>query len=237
MRMTEIMERLLAMQDGPYRDFQRRLMPNLSPETILGVRTPQLRAMAKAMGGTPQAERFLHALPHGTFEENQLHAFLIEQEKDFDACLALVRSFLPHVDNWATCDQLAPRALAKDRTRLLEAVGLWLRDEHPYAVRFGVDCLMRWYLDEAFDPAQMERVAALRSQAYYVNMAVAWYFATALAKQYDAALPFIEAGRLDAWTHHKAIQKAVESLRIPPERKAYLRTLKKAHEKGSRPIG
>jgi len=218
--------RLLAQQDIIYRDFQRKTIPNLDPETIIGVRTPQLRALAKEMRKAKEDVAFLDALPHETFEENQLHAFLIEQVKDFDSCLALVNSFLPFVDNWATCDQLAPKALEKDKVRLLAQIRAWLASDHPYTVRFGVDCLMRWYLGNDFKPAYPEWVARLRSEDYYVNMVIAWYFAEALASQYGASLRFIQQHRLEPWTHNKAIQKATESRKITKEQKAYLRTLK-----------
>ncbi len=221
-----IVKRLLSVQDITYRDFQRKLIPNLDPETIIGVRTPQLRALAKELRKAKEDEAFLGVLPHETFEENQLHVFLIEGEKDFDTCLALVNSFLPFVDNWATCDQLVPKALAKDKVRLLEQIRAWIASDHPYTVRFGVNCLMRWYLDEDFKPAYLEWVALLRSEDYYVNMVIAWYFATALCKQYGASLRFIKQHRLAPWTHNKTIQKAVESLRITPEQKAYLKMLK-----------
>ena len=221
-----IEEKLLSMQDIPYRDFQRKLIPNLAPETIIGVRTPQLRRLARDVRGTPEAADFMAALPHRFFEENQVHAFLIAQERDFDACLALVNHFLPHVDNWATCDQLAPRVLKTDPPRLLSSIRTWLASDQPYTVRFGVNCLMRWYLQDAFDPGQLEMVAALRHEDYYVRMGVAWYFATALAQQYDAALPCIEQRRLEPWTHNKAIQKAIESYRVSPEHKDALRALK-----------
>ena len=219
-------EQLLSMQDIPYRDFQRKLIPNIDPETIIGVRTPQLRRLARTLRGTQEAADFMAALPHRFFEENQVHAFLIAQEKDFDACLTLVNRFLPAVDNWATCDQLSPKALKTDLPRLLNSIRVWLASEHPYTVRFGVNCLMQGYLGDAFDPAQLEMVAALRQEDYYVRMGVAWYFATALALQYDAALPYIEQGRLEPWTHNKAIQKAIESFRVSPQHKEELRALK-----------
>ncbi len=219
-------ETLLSMQDMAYRDFQRRLIPNIAPETIIGVRTPQLRRLARALLGTPEAEDFMAALPHRFFEENQVHAFLIAQEKDFDVCLAQVNRFLPFVDNWATCDQLSPKALKTDLPRLMSSIRTWLASDHPYTVRFGINCLMQWALEGAFDPAQLEMVAALRHEDYYVRMAVAWYFATALALQYDAALPHIEQRRLEPWTHNKAIQKAIESFRVSPEHKDTLRALK-----------
>lgn len=219
-------EQLLSMQDIPYRDFQRKLMPNLAPETIIGVRTAQLRRLARTLRGTPEAADFMEALPHRFFEENQVHAFLIAQEKDFDRCLALVNRFLPVVDNWATCDQLSPKALKTDLPRLMRSIRSWLSSAHPYTVRFGVNCLMQWYLEDAFDAAQLEMVAVLRHEDYYVRMAVAWYFATALALQYDAALPYIGQRRLEPWTHNKAIQKALESFRVLPEHKDTLRAMK-----------
>lgn len=219
-------EQLLSMQDIPYRDFQRKLIPNIDPETIIGVRTPQLRQLARTLRSTQEAADFMAALPHRCFEENQVHAFLIAQEKDSDACIALVNRFLPFVDNWATCDQLSPRALKTDLPRLLSSIRVWLASDHPYTVRFGINCLMRWFLEDAFDPGQMDMVAALRQEDYYVRMGVAWYFATALALQYDAALPYIEQRRLAPWTHNKAIQKAVESFRVSPQHKDALQALK-----------
>ncbi|MGN0774740.1 MAG: DNA alkylation repair protein [Candidatus Ventricola sp.] len=219
-------ERLLSMQDIPYRDFQRRLIPGIDPEKIIGVRTAQLRRLARQLRGTQEAADFMAALPHRFFEENQVHAFLIAQEKEFDRCLALVDDFLPYVDNWATCDQLSPKALRTDLPRLMRSIRTWLASDHPYTVRFGVNCLMQWVLADAFDPAQLDMVAALRHEDYYVRLAVAWYFATALALQYDAALPYIVQRRLEPWTHNKAIQKATESFRVLPEHKETLRALK-----------
>ena len=222
-----IRERLLSMQDIPYREFQRKLIPNIDPETIIGVRTPQLRHLARTLRGTQEAADFMAALPHRFFEENQVHAFLISQEKDFDVCLAQVNRFLPFVDNWATCDQLSPRALKTDLPRLLSSIRVWLASEHPYTVRFGVNCLMQGYLGDAFDPGQLERVAALRQEDYYVRMGVAWYFATALAFRYEEILPFLTGDALSPWVRQKTIQKAVESLRIPPQHKAELKALRR----------
>lgn len=225
-----IEEKLLSMQDIPYRDFQQKLIPSIDPETIIGVRTPALRGLAREMAGTREAADFLSALPHRFFEENQLHAFLIARERNFERCLTLVNRFLPYVDNWATCDQLSPKALQRDLPQLLDDIRGWLASDHPYTVRFGVNCLMQGYLGEAFDPEYLEMVAALRHEDYYVKMGVAWYFATALALQYDAALPYIEQRRLELWTHNKAIQKAIESRRITPEQKETLRALKAGRE-------
>ena len=222
----DIEKRLFALQDASYQSFQRKLLPTVPPERIIGVRTPALRPYARELRGREDAGAFLNALPHRYFDENQLHAFLISEEKEFDAALAAVEAFLPYVDNWATCDQLSPRAFFASRAELLPAVERWMASERPYTVRFGVGMLLRHYLDAAFDPAQLARVAALPSGEYYVDMMRAWYFATALAKQYDAALPYLRERRLDAWTHNKAIQKAVESRRVDEAQKAALRALK-----------
>ncbi|MBR4132802.1 MAG: DNA alkylation repair protein [Oscillospiraceae bacterium] len=224
--MTELQKRLFSMQDADYQAFQRRLMPTVPPEAVIGVRTPALRELAKAISGTPDAEAFLAELPHRYYEENNLHGFLLCRIRDFGVCLAEVERFLPYVDNWATCDTLSPRAFARNPEALLEPIRRWLASAHVYTCRFGIGCLMRWFLDGRFAPEYLEAVAAIRSQEYYVNMMIAWYFATALAKQYDAVLPFLEQRRLDPWVHNKAIQKACESFRVPQERKTYLKSLK-----------
>ena len=226
--MTEIQNRLFSMQDAVYRDFQCRLMPTVPPETVIGVRTPALRALAKEFSGTADAAAFLAALPHRYYEENNLHGFLLCRIRDFDACLEQVERFLPWIDNWATCDGLAPGALIRRPDALLESIGRWLDSAHTYTRRFGIGCLMRWFLDDRFLPAYPEAVAAIRSDEYYVNMMIAWYFATALAKQYDAVLPYLEQNRLDPWVHNKTIQKACESYRVPQAHKAYLKGLKAA---------
>ena len=223
----EIIRELFQKQDMAYRDFQGSLIPTVKKECIIGVRTPELRAMAKALRGGDEAAEFLRRLPHLYFEENQLHAFLIETITDFDACVAALDAFLPYVDNWATCDSMSPKVLGRNKEALRVQVDRWLASPHPYTVRYGVGTLMRWFLDGDFRPDDLCRVAALRSEDYYVKMMVAWYFATALAKQYDAALPFLETSRLPQWTHNKAIQKALESRRLSPEQKQHLKTLKR----------
>lgn len=223
----EILRELFQKQDVAYRDFQGSLIPTVNKERIIGVRTPELRAMAKALRGSDEAAEFLRRLPHLYFEENQLHAFLIETISDFDACVAALDAFLPYVDNWATCDSMSPKVLGRNKEALRVQVDRWLASPHPYTVRYGVGTLMRWFLDGEFRPDDLCRVAALRSEDYYVKMMVAWYFATALAKQYDAALPFLGTARLPLWTHNKAIQKALESRRLSPEQKQYLKTLKR----------
>ena len=233
--MTErIREDLLRLQDRKYRDFQRSLIPTADPETVIGVRTPALREYAKQLAKSEAVSLFLEELPHPTFEENQLHAFLLSDMKEYDRCMAEVIRFLPYVDNWATCDQMSPKVFKKHRQALLGQIREWLRSKEPYTVRFGIKMLMQHFLDEEFDAAYPELVAEIRSDEYYVNMMIAWYFATALSRQYDLVVPFLEARRLDRWTHNKAIQKALESYRIPPERKAYLRSLKRS---GTAPDG
>ncbi len=193
---------------------------------IIGVRTPQLRLFAKRLYKEPDTDSFLSELPHKYFDEDQLHAFIISLEKDFDICIAKVEAFLPYVDNWATCDQMSPKAFKKDPERLLPYIDEWIRSDKTYTVRFAVGMLMEHFLDERFDTKYADMVAGLRSDEYYINMMIAWYFATALAKQYDACIPYIEEHRLDTWTHNKAIQKSVESYRITDERKLYLKSLK-----------
>jgi 3-methyladenine DNA glycosylase AlkD len=222
----EIRTRLSELQDKAYREFQIPLFPSVNPDRIIGVRTPALRSYAKELSGRPDVSEFLDALPHPTFDENQLHAFIISGIRDYGTCLKEVCRFLPYVDNWATCDQLSPKVFRKHRPELLEHIREWIASGETYTVRFAVGMLMEHFLDEDFDPAYPEMVAAIRSEEYYVRMMVAWYFATALAKQYDAALPYIRDRRLDDWTHQKTIQKAVESYRIPDERKALLKSLR-----------
>lgn len=222
----KVRRELFAMQDLEYRDFQCKLLPTVAPDAVIGVRTPALRSFAKAFGKTPEAEVFLTQLPHRYFEENNLHGFLIAAMKDYDACVAALQTFLPYIDNWATCDQISPKVFKKHLPELLEEIRRWIRSEETYTVRFGIGMLMSFYLDEAFSPEYLELAASVHSEEYYVNMMVAWYFATALAKQYDAALPYIEQRRLDVWTHNKAIQKAVESYRITAEQKEYLKTMR-----------
>lgn len=224
--MQTITEQLLALQDVEYKAFHSKLMPTVSQDVIIGVRTPELRRLSKKIAKSTEVEKFLQQLPHHYYEENNLHAFLIETIKHFDSCIAALNEFLPYVDNWATCDMMSPKVLKNDLSRLYEWIKVWIAGGETYTLRFGVNMLMKYYLDEAFLPEYPELVASIRSEEYYVNMVVAWYFATALAKQYEAVVPFLEEKRLDVWTHNKTIQKAVESYRISPEQKAYLKTLK-----------
>ncbi|MBQ9562096.1 MAG: DNA alkylation repair protein [Lachnospiraceae bacterium] len=223
----EIRERLMQMRDPKYREFQVKLIPNIAPGTVVGVRTPELRSYAKELLKRPETEAFLEDLPHAFFDENQLHAFVISGIRDYERCIREVRRFLPYVDNWATCDQMSPAVFRRHKKELLEEIRGWIASGETYTVRFGIGMLMQHYLDEDYDPAYPEMAAGVRSEEYYVNMMVAWYFATALAKQYDSVIPYLEEGRLPVWTHNKAIQKAVESYRITQEQKEYLRGLRR----------
>ena len=218
---------LFGLQDETYRDFQSALMPTVPKEKVIGVRTPALRKLAKQLTGTPQAEAFLQALPHDYYEENNLHAFLIEAIRDYGTALAETEKFLPYIDNWATCDFPEPKCFRKNKKAVLEEVRKWIASTETYTIRYGIGVLMRLFLDEDFSPEYLEMAAGVQSQEYYVNMMIAWYFATALAKQYDAALPYLEEQRLDQWTHNKTIQKAIESYRISPEQKEHLRGLRR----------
>ncbi len=226
MNKTELYKQLYDLQDLKYRDMQIKIIPTIEPESVIGVRTPELRAIAKELLKTGDFKRFLAELPHRYFEENQLHAFVISGIKDLNICMEELERFLPYVDNWATCDQMSPKVFKKNKEVLLTHVKEWINSEKTYTVRFAVGMLMGHFLEEDFDPCYPEMVAKLRSDEYYVNMMIAWYFATALAKQYESILPFIEEKRLADWTHNKAIQKSVESRRITEEQKIYLRSLK-----------
>ena len=223
--MTEIQAHLFAMQDEGYRAFQCRLMPTVDAKTVIGVRTPLLRKYAKTIANSSVAKTFLKALPHRYYEENNLHAFLIEEIKEFDTCVEALNTFLPYVDNWATCDSMNPKILGKHKAELLPVIENWLSSPDTYTVRFGIKLLMTWFLDADFSPAYLQKVAAVNSEEYYIKMMISWYFATALAKQYKVTLPYLEEHRLSPWIHAKTIQKATESYRLTKEQKLYLKTL------------
>ena len=222
----QIREELFRLQDTEYRDFQKKLIPTADPDAVIGVRTPELRKYAAQLVKNEEVSEFLSDLPHRYFDENQLHAFIISEIRDFDRCVREVIRFLPYVDNWATCDQMSPKVFRKHKGELLPHIREWMDSGETYTVRFGIGMLMQHFLDGDFRPEYPEWVARIRSGEYYINMMVAWYFATALAKQYDQVLPFIVNRRLDDWTHNKTIRKAVESYRIAPEQKEYLKSLK-----------
>ena len=221
-----VQSQLFSMQDLKYKEFHSKLMPTIEKDTIIGVRTPELRRFAKEFSKQPEAGEFMKILPHSYYEENNLHGFLIEAIKDYDKVIFELERFLPYVDNWATCDLMRPKVFKKHLPELLEQIKIWTKSEHTYTIRFGIEMLMTFYLDENFSPEYLEIAAGVESEEYYVNMMIAWYFATALAKQYNSALPYIEERRLPMWVHNKAIQKSVESYRIAPEQKEYLKTLK-----------
>ncbi len=226
MKRDEIVTELFKMRDVDYAQFQGKLIPTVSSDRVIGVRTPALRAFAKDLYKDPDIDEFLCATPHQYFDEEQLHAFVISLEKDFDKCIALVEEFLPFIDNWATCDQLSPKCFKKEQKKLLSYIKVWIKSNHTYTVRFAIGMLMQHYLDDGFKTEYADMVAEVRSDEYYINMMIAWYFATALAKQYESIVPYIEERRLAVWVHNKAIQKSVESYRITAEQKEYLKTLK-----------
>jgi len=227
--MTEIQKRLFALQDLGYRDFQCRLMPTVDSAAVIGVRKPDLRKLAQEFAREPAAEQFLGELPHRYYEENNLHGCLIASCGNYRQTVELLDQFLPYIDNWATCDMISPKVFKKHLPELLPEVRRWMNASAVYTIRFGIGMLMSFYLDEAFEAGYLEWVAALRSEQYYVNMMIAWFFATALAKQYEAALPYLEQQRLSAWTHNMTIRKATESYRITEEQKIYLKSLRIAH--------
>ncbi|MBR1809400.1 MAG: DNA alkylation repair protein [Paludibacteraceae bacterium] len=222
---TEIIRRLFSEQDIVYADFNCRLLPGIERERVIGVRTPVLRQMAKELVMEGNTEEFLTRLPHRYFEENQLHSFIVSQTKNFPACIGQVEAFLPFIDNWATCDQLSPHCFRLHKQTLLPHIVSWLHSDKPYIIRFGMKMLMDYFLDDDFKSEFLQDVAAVHSEHYYVQMMQAWYFATALAKQWTAAIPYIVQHRLDRWTHNKTIRKACESYRISDEKKVYLKTL------------
>lgn len=230
--MTEIQKYLFTLQDKEYQVFQAKVVPNIPSNTIIGVRVPLIRAYAKELmkngesGAKKQVEKFLETLPHKYYEENLLHGFLVEKIKDFDRAVEMEDKFIPFIDNWAVCDTTHPKCFKKNTDKLMPWIQKWLSSGYTYSLRYGVNALMTWYLDEEFRPEQMEMVIGVKSEEYYVNMMNAWYFATALAKQWDLAVKVIEEKRLDVWTHNKTIQKAIESFRVTEEHKEYLRSLR-----------
>ena len=221
-----VYERLAACADEQYRDFQSKLVPNIPKENILGVRTPDMRRIAREIRGTEEADAFLLELPHRYYEENQVHFFLIAMIKDFDRCVQAVENFLPYVDCWPVCDSSSPKVFTKNHEKLLPLIRKWIGSDHVYTVRFGIRMLMNEFLGDDFKPEYLAWVAGVPGEDYYIRMMVAWYFATALAKQYDERVVYIEKRRLEPWTHKKAIQKAVESFRVTEAHKEYLKMLR-----------
>ena len=224
--MNELQTTLFGLQDLKYRDFHSRLMPGIDKDTVIGIRTPVLRKFAKEFAGTTEAETFLQELPHQYYEENNLHMMLLAGIRDYEKCVCEVERFLPYINNWATCDSPAPKCFAKNKEELLPKIRTWMASEHTYTIRYGIEMLMNLYLEEDFKPEYPKLAAAVQSEEYYVNMMIAWYFATALAKQWDAVIPYLEQRKLSPWVHRKTIQKAVESYRITDEQKIYLKSLR-----------
>lgn len=217
---------LFELQDKKYRDFHSRLMPDIDKERVIGIRTPELRKYAKKYAQTEAAKAFIQDVPHDYYEENNLHMMLITSIKEYEKCLEGVEKFLPYIDNWATCDLPAPKCFAKHKEELLPHIRRWIASRETYTIRYGMGMLMRLYLDEDFRPEYAELVAGVTSEEYYVNMMIAWYMATALAKQWDSIIPYLEEHQFSDWVHRKTIQKAIESYRITEEQKVYLRSLR-----------
>lgn len=227
MERKDIVAELFRLQDKDYAAFQSKLLPTVDQDRVIGVRTPALRTFAKSLYKEGETDGFLACLPHQYFDEDQLHAFLISLEKDFDKCISLVEAFLPYIDNWATCDQLSPKVFKMEPEKLLPYIEKWIKSDKIYTVRFAIGMLMQHFLDDRFDTKYAEMVANVESGEYYINMMIAWYFATALAKQYDSVLPYLEEDRLGDWVHQKTIQKCIESYRITENQKQYLKSLKR----------
>lgn len=223
---VNIKEELFALQDISYADFQAKLTPNIPRELFIGVRVPEMRKLAKKVIEEPETSKFLKDLPHKYYDENMLHGLIISEIKDYDACIEAVDIFLPYVDNWAVCDIMSPKIFKKNKTALLEKIKEWSASEKTYTCRFGIEMLMSHFLDDDFKPEYLEIPLSVNSEDYYVKMMIAWFFATALAKQWDATIKHMEDQRLDPWTHNKAIQKARESRRITLKEKEYLKSLK-----------
>jgi 3-methyladenine DNA glycosylase AlkD len=224
--MDAIYDELMKMREEPYGEFQRKLIPTVAPESILGVRTPALRKLAKEMGKAGTDVAFLEKLPHTYFEENQLHGFLLSERKDFASCIRDLERFFPFMDNWATCDQTSPKIFRKKKEELMPYLRKWIQSDHEYTVRFAVNMLMQHFLGEDFRPEYLEMVAEIRSERYYVNMGIAWYMSMALVKQWETAVPYVEQHRLAPWVHNCTIQKARESRQITEDKKEYLKQYK-----------
>lgn len=222
----QLQKELFALQDQKYRDFHSKLLPGIDKGSIIGIRTPVLRKFSKEYAEREEAGKFLQDLPHQYYEENNLHMMVITGIKDYDKCLEEIKKFVPYINNWATCDLPLPKCFSKHKEELLPQIREWIASDHTYTIRYGLGTLMSLYLDEDFKPEYLELAASVRSEEYYVNMMIAWYFATALAKQWETTVPYIEQRKLPQWVHRKTIQKAVESYRITPEQKTYLKSFR-----------
>ncbi|MCR4933447.1 MAG: DNA alkylation repair protein [Lachnospiraceae bacterium] len=224
--MEKLQKALFDNQDKEYRVFQQKLMPGIDLNDIIGVRLPVIRKIAKENAKTEDAKKFLDSLPHKYYDENQLHGFLINQIKDYDECVKRIDEFLPYVDNWAVCDSINPKMLSKHKEELIKDIKRWVSSKETYTIRHGIHMLMAFFLDSDFKKEYLEIPAKIVSEEYYVNMMIAWFFATALAKKWDETITYIEEKKLPVWVHNKTIQKAIESYRVNEEHKQYLRTLK-----------
>ncbi len=222
----EIQKKLFEYKDEKYHDFHCKLMPTVSKELVIGVRTPNVRKLGKIYAKNEKIDIFLNTLPHKYYEENNLHSCIIADINGYDVCVKQVKKFLPYIDNWATCDMMTPKCFKKNLDKLMEEIKVWISSNDTYEVRFGIRMIMCFYLEDNFKDEYLDMVARIKSEEYYINMMIAWFFATALAKQYDSAVKYIEQNVLDKWTHNKTIQKAIESYRITDEQKTYLRSLK-----------
>ncbi|MCR5206639.1 MAG: DNA alkylation repair protein [Lachnospiraceae bacterium] len=221
-----VYEELLQVKDDKYREFQAKLVPNIDPSTILGVKTPQMRSIAKKVFDSGRKDEFLKTLPHRYYEENLIHFFIISLIKDFDECIMAVENFLPYVDCWPVSDQATPKSFKKNHEKLLTYIKKWIASEHVYTARFGIRMLMNEFLGDDFKEEYLELAASVKGDDYYIKMMLAWYFATALAKRYDESVKYIEERKLDEWVHKKSIQKAIESYRVSDEHKEYLKTFR-----------
>ncbi len=226
MKLNEIKKNLFKYQDKKYQKFESSLIPNVEKKLIIGVKTPILKNMAKEIIKADLSDKYIKMLPHKYFEENQIHSFIISESKDFDECIKNINSFLKYVDNWATCDQLCPKIFKKNKNQLLFHIKKWINIKKTYHIRFGIKMLMSHFLDEDFDKKYLKIVSSIQSDEYYVNMMIAWYFATALAKQYDDTIVYLEKYKLSPWVHNQTIKKAIESYRVSENNKKYLRSLK-----------
>ena len=224
--MDSIKEKLFKLQDKKYQELQSKIIPNIDSSTIIGVRTPEIKKLAKEVV-KGDYKPFLEELPHKYYDENQLHAFIISEIKNYDECIKYINAFLPYINNWATCDTLIPKVFKKNPDKLIIEVKKWIKSKDTYTIRYGIGTLMRFYLNDKFKEDYLELVSKIKSNEYYVNMMIAWFFATSLAKQYDKTIKYIENNKLDTWVHNKTIQKAIESYRITDKQKDYLRKYKR----------
>ncbi len=225
-KLTRLQQQLFVLQDEEYRDFHSKLMPNIPKEDVIGIRVPVLRKFAKEFAKSDEKEKFLKELPHRYYEENNLHMMLLVEMKDYDGCMQEMERFLPYINNWATCDFPAPKCFEKHKKDVLEHIKIWIKSSQTYTVRYAIGMLMRLFLEDDFSAEYPQMVAEVSSEEYYINMMIAWYFATALAKRWDAVIPYIEQRKLSPWVHRKTIQKAVESYRITPGQKEYLKSFR-----------